>query len=531
MRRVVVGSVASVLLAAAAPLANAAQRPRPTDVPPGQAVSEPVPDALQIYNDYATAALTYSSRRAAVHYVVRGVDAPPLNDDDSDGVPDYVERVGSAADVALDYFEKRGFATVLPDEAGPDDRPDLYVSRLAPGYFGVAYPAVQARGGAFVVVSNALDPSPERSLGSLYGTVAHELFHLVQFSYFPPTVEPAIPDWVLEGSAAAMENRVYPQLEDIVGSLQLRGWLDRPQASLTAQTYGSQLLWRYLDERRPGLLPRYLRRLAERRPVRSAAVGLAATWARVSAEPFSAAFARFAAWVAGEYADRITPLRTLAAGDRSLGRVGPLSIHFLRLARSSPAVRFRATGVGMAAALVYEQESVYAGRAAVTRRIPGREVDGAVVFRIPAGLRRSPRFRPAMLVVANGDPARPRAYSVVVAPGAPNNRVGLRYFAGSRGFLPWSHDHVHGRAVRLEDGSGGRRRDRTAQAGSRRADGRGEAHPDPAFDLRPAGGNVLPGGRGRDGRCRAGDRGPGGDPLRQRRRDGRNVIERERSTA
>ena len=115
-----------------------------------------------------------------------GVDAPPLNDDDADGVPDYVERVGDAADTAIAYYERRGFARILPDAAGPDVRPDLYISRFAPGYFGVAFPAADAEGGAFVAVSNALDPSPATSLGSLYGTVAHELFHLMQFSYFPP---------------------------------------------------------------------------------------------------------------------------------------------------------------------------------------------------------------------------------------------------------------------------------------------------------------------------------------------------------
>ena len=50
-------------------------------------------------------------------------------------------------------------------------------------------------GGAFAVVSNNLDPSAERSFASVYATVAHELFHLVQFSYFRRgRREPAIAD-------------------------------------------------------------------------------------------------------------------------------------------------------------------------------------------------------------------------------------------------------------------------------------------------------------------------------------------------
>jgi hypothetical protein len=64
---------------------------------------------------------------------------------------------------------------------------------------------------------------------------------------------------------------------------------------------------------------------------------------------------------------------------------------------------------------VYEHESRYAGRAAVTRHLTGRRVDGALVFTIPPALRRSPLFGPATLVVANGDPNRPGVYSVAVA--------------------------------------------------------------------------------------------------------------------
>src|SRR5215217_4137091 len=207
------------LLAATAAPALGAKRPRPTDVRPMPVFSELAPNAIQVFNDYATPARFYVSRSAVVHYVVVGIDAPPLNDDDADGVPDYVERVADAADTSISYYERRGFARIAPDTGGPDARPDIYLSRFTPGYFGLALPAVDAQGGAFVAVSNALDPSPTESLGSLYGTVAHELFHLVQFSYFPATADPDLAAWAVEGMAAAMESRVYPELDDIVSSL------------------------------------------------------------------------------------------------------------------------------------------------------------------------------------------------------------------------------------------------------------------------------------------------------------------------
>jgi hypothetical protein len=381
----------------------AAQRPRPSDVPPGEVTTVVAPNDFQVYNDFATPSRTFGSRRAVVHYVVLGIDAPPLNDDDRDDVPDYVERVGAAADTAIDYYERRGFAAISADTGGPDARPDVYVSRFAPGSFGVAFPAADARGGAFVVVSNALDPSAESSLGSLYGTVAHELFHLVQFSYFSPAEEPSIPAWVLEGAAAAMEDRVFPELDDIVSSLQLRRWFAQPHRRLTAQSYGSQLFWRYLDERESRLLPAYLERLAAPRPG-NAAPALAATYARVAGRPFAPVFGHFASWVAGEFAGRVTPVRSLRAGARASGRVAPLAIHFVRLSHGARTVRVSR------GELQYELRGESPGDASSTRRVAPRRVDGLLEFTIPRGA----RVGSVTLVVANGETTRAVSYSVSV---------------------------------------------------------------------------------------------------------------------
>jgi hypothetical protein len=396
--------LAVALVAAAVFVGDAsAQRPRPTDVPPGDVTTLVAPNDFQVYNDYATPARTFASRRAVVHYVVVGIDAPPLNDDDRDDVPDYVERIGAAADIAIEYYERRGFAGISADTAGPDARPDIYVSRFAPGSFGVAFPTADARGGAFVVVSNSLDPSAESSLGSLYGTVAHELFHLVQFSYFSPAEEPSIPAWVLEGSAAAMEDRVFPELDDIVSSLQLRRWFAQPHPRLTAQSYGSQLFWRYVDEREPRLLPAYLERLAAPRPG-NAAPALAATYARIAGRPFAPVFGHFASWVAGEFAGRLTSVRSLRAGARASGRVAPLAIHFVRLSHTARTVRVTH------GELLYELRGESPGDASRTRRVAPRRVDGTLEFAIP----RSARVGLVTLVVANGETTRSVSYSVSV---------------------------------------------------------------------------------------------------------------------
>ncbi len=397
MKRLGTILTALLLAAALAPAATAAKRQRPDAV--SATAEAAAPNAIQVFNDYVTPARTYSSERAVVHYVTLGVSAPPLNDDDADGVPDYVERVGAAADTALAYYERRGFASVIADAGGPDARPDIYISRFAAGYFGVAFPAADADGGGFLAVSNWLDPSPTASLGSLDGTVAHELFHLVQFSYFRD--EPPLEEWVLEGTAAAMETRVFPEVEDIVSSLQLRHWLAAPRQPVTAQSYGAQLLWHYLDERQPPLLPAYLGEIA-RHPERQAAA-LAALYGRVTHRPFARAFGGYAAWVAGEYGDRLQHLPELSRA-RSAS-VAPLAIDFVRLSPRTRSLTLRFTRGRGEAVLSYAVASPRAGEPSVERRLAARTVGGTLTFRIPAALRASDRYERPTLVVANGGTA------------------------------------------------------------------------------------------------------------------------------
>jgi len=362
------------------------------------------PNDFQVYNDYASPERTYPSGSVVVHYVARGIDAPPLNDDDADGVPDYVERVGEAADQALAYYAQRGFRSIPADRAGPDARPDVYVSRFAPGTFGVAFPADRADGGAFVVVANNLDPSRDRSLASLYGTVAHELFHLVQFSYFGADRDPAIPTWILEGTAAALESRVDPALDDLVATLQLRRWFSATERSMTTQSYGAQLLWLRLDGEAPRFLPALLSRLAARAVAGDGRQVVASTYARVTGGRFADAFDRFAVSVAEDRPDDVQP-----AGGPRQGRLAPLSVRYLRLSpRSTLSISFPQGRGDAAATLVYRLESPVPGAPPRTRRVTPRVTDGGrtLTFRVSSTARKR-----ALLVLSNGG-GRAVAYTV-----------------------------------------------------------------------------------------------------------------------
>jgi len=397
---------ALLLLPAASPAA--VQRPRPTDVP--WAETAMAPNGYQVYNDYASPERVYSSERAVVHYVVLGIDAPPLNDDDADGVPDYVELVGRAADRALAYYERRGFHAPLPDEEGPDARPDVYVTRFIPGTLGIAFPAADAAGGAFVVVSNNLDPSAERSFASVHATVAHELFHLVQFSYFPADDAAALPPpWIIEGTAAALETRVAPDLDDLVSALQLRSWFTATGRSIVSQSYGAQLLWQSLDTEQPRFLPALLERLAAEPVADEGGAAVAATYARIAGRPFPQAFHRFAVALTGDYGNVIEPVFGVGPVARRSAVVAPLAVHYVRpvMPRSgsySLTVNFPYGHGSASATLTYELESEVAGGQPSLRRIAGRTSDDGrtTKFAVPVAMRADPRLANPLLVVSNG---------------------------------------------------------------------------------------------------------------------------------
>ena len=187
----------------------------------------------------------------------------------------------------------------------------------------------------------------------MYATVAHELFHLTQFSYFGSHRDPAIPSWILEGTAAAMESRVYPELDDLVSTIQLRRWFSATDESITEQSYGAQLLWRQLDVEQPRFLPALFASLAARPVDAEGELLVASTYARVAGAAFAGAFNRFAVSVAADDADRIEPEPARPAV------LAPLSLRFVRVDAGTSRVRvtFPRGRDGAAGTLVYRLEA------------------------------------------------------------------------------------------------------------------------------------------------------------------------------
>jgi hypothetical protein len=263
------------LVASTKPAAPPPPKPKPGKPAPTGSLPRPT-DGMGEFAYTVPEAPPFAGARSIVHYVTTGLDAPPLNDDDADGTPEYVEEVAAAADTALAHYASAGFREPLPDAAGPDARVDVYVEDFEdPQLLGIAVPHTRARGGAFVVISSRLDRSPKLAYGSLPAVVAHELFHVVQFAYLP---DGRMPLWVAEGTATTMALEVFPKIVDFVALEYLDLWLREPWRSLHDQRfycdrcYGGAWWWGTLSENDPRLLPEYFERLAAyrdaKRPIR-----------------------------------------------------------------------------------------------------------------------------------------------------------------------------------------------------------------------------------------------------------------------
>jgi hypothetical protein len=298
--------------------------PPPTTPPePSPAPPPPAPTGKNIVarptsgGDFAYQApeQIYESSDAAVHYVTTGLDAPPLNDDNHDGIPDYVQEIGTAADAALGYYAAHRFLGAAPDSGGPDTKPDIYVKHFKdPDLYGITINPQFAQSGTFVIVSSHLDMSPKLARGSVAVTVAHELFHVVQFGYVP---RGGMPDWVAEGSATAASLLADPKINDLTYVDYFDEWLAQPwrplydERSYCDHCYGGGLWWAFLMSSDPALLPDYFHRLATiRASGKSFGLGIQALDATMRAHEDGSLASVFAAFSIGVYRAKLNPRPT-----------------------------------------------------------------------------------------------------------------------------------------------------------------------------------------------------------------------------
>lgn len=201
-----------------------------------------------------------------LHYATSGRDAVEDVDIDANGLPDYVDLAAAIADSSWDLqINTLGYHAPPSDGgAGGGDEIDIYISDLGRQQnYGITYPITSgSTGPSYVVVDNNFtdaifgDPficpgfSGTREDDALRVTLAHELFHVVQFGYY----QGSDGSWWQEASATWMEDVAYPDLNDylqyVCSFLLVPGRaLDSGIPSADFHAYGASVFSHFLDQR------------------------------------------------------------------------------------------------------------------------------------------------------------------------------------------------------------------------------------------------------------------------------------------
>ena len=145
-----------------------------------------------------------------IHYAVTGDDAVDAADTDGDGIPDWVTFTGSILDSIYAQYELMGYQTLLGDNGdGGGYEYDVYLRELS---YANVYGYTRYGIDSYLELDD--DYAERIYLGDPYNsmrvTVAHELFHAVQFTYYAGSEG----RWWQEATAVFMEDVMYPDIND-----------------------------------------------------------------------------------------------------------------------------------------------------------------------------------------------------------------------------------------------------------------------------------------------------------------------------
>ena len=197
-----------------------------------------------------------------VHYDTEGSDAVDLVDDDTNGIPDYIDLAAAVLDStwALEV-EQLGYNPPPSDNGlGGGDEYDVYIIDLSRGgclgsvsVYGCAYPGTSgATTYSHLEIDNNFTDSSyvkTRGLDALRVTIAHEFHHAIQFGYYAHEAG----NWWQESTSTWMEEVAYPHIDDYLQYL--IHFLGEPQRTLNSgrpgsnHTYGSAIFSHFLDQR------------------------------------------------------------------------------------------------------------------------------------------------------------------------------------------------------------------------------------------------------------------------------------------
>ena len=196
-----------------------------------------------------------------IHYDTEGSDAVDPDDDDGNGIPDYIDLAATVLDSTwVLEVEQLGYNPPPSDNGlGGGDEYDVYVIDLSRGgcgrsdpVYGCAYPGTSgATTYSYLEIDNNFTDSSyvqTRGLDALRVTIAHEFHHAIQFGYYAPEAG----NWWQESTSTWMEEVAYPHIDDYLQYL--IHFLGEPQRALDSgrlgslHTYGSAIFSHFLDQ-------------------------------------------------------------------------------------------------------------------------------------------------------------------------------------------------------------------------------------------------------------------------------------------
>lgn len=202
---------------------------------------------------------------------------PPQTDSNSNGKPDFVDSALTTMNKVWSDMATLGFRPPKSDATspnkGPNNKIDIYLANIGSagvyGYCSTDDPNAERAGSpsypyfdfsAYCVLDNdySMAEFPEGTpLTNLQVTTAHEFFHAIQFAY-----DGAEDGWLMEGTATAIEDVVYDDINDNLQFLTSSQLTDttvpldyshydffHPQFGLR---YGAWLFWRFMTEELAG---------------------------------------------------------------------------------------------------------------------------------------------------------------------------------------------------------------------------------------------------------------------------------------
>ena len=196
-----------------------------------------------------------------VHYDTEGSDAVDPTDDDTNGIPDYIDLAATVLDSTWELeVEQLGYNPPPSDNGlGGGDEYDVYVIDLGHGgcgfsapVYGCAYPGSSnaVTHSHLEIDNNFTDPSyvQTRGLDALRVTIAHEFHHAIQFGYYAGREG----SWWQESTSTWMEEVAYPHIDDYLQYLS--HFLSIPHLALNSgrpngeHTYGTAIFSHFLDQ-------------------------------------------------------------------------------------------------------------------------------------------------------------------------------------------------------------------------------------------------------------------------------------------